>query len=145
MERILSDNCCLGATFPIDLKSPRCLKKIFFWKPINWTQISNCGRKRPGRPAKKTSSYCKLSEVTHSQNSGRGRGSDVKIILLKLFFQNSWSCPRAYRGAGRRRKSPLDGATDFLWKIWQHITRVSFVSAFIFVFFRKPKNASGHV
>ena len=48
-------------------------------------------------------------------------------------------------GGGLRRKSPLDGATDFLSKIWQHITTVSFVSAFIVVFSRKPKNASGRV
>ena len=30
---------------------------------------------------------------------------------------------------GFRRNSPLDGATDLLSKIWQHITTVSFVSA----------------
>ena len=41
---------------------------------------------------------------------------------------------------GLRRKSPLDDATDLLWKMWQHITTVSFVSAFIVVFSRKPKN-----
>ena len=46
---------------------------------------------------------------------------------------------------GFQRKSPLDGATDLLSKIWQHITTVSFVSAFIVVYSRKPKNVSGHV
>ena len=46
---------------------------------------------------------------------------------------------------GFRRKSPLDGATDLLSKIWQQITRVSFVSAFIVVFSRKHKNLSGRV
>ena len=48
----------------------------------------------------------------------------------------------------RRRspwKSPLDCATDLLSKIWQHITTVSFVSVFIVVCSRKPKNASGRV
>ena len=45
----------------------------------------------------------------------------------------------------RRQKSPLDGATDFLATIWQHITTVSFVSAFILVLTRKPKNASMRV
>ena len=40
---------------------------------------------------------------------------------------------------GFRRKLPLDGATDLLSKIWQHITTVSFVSAFIVVYSRKPK------
>ena len=33
-----------------------------------------------------------------------------------FYFQNSRSCPRAFRGAGRRQKLPLDGATDFLLK-----------------------------
>ena len=46
---------------------------------------------------------------------------------------------------GFRRKLPLDGATELLSKIWQHITTVSFVSAFIYVSSRKPKNASGLV
>ena len=32
------------------------------------------------------SSYGKFIEVTHSQNSGRGRGIGVINILLKLFF-----------------------------------------------------------
>ena len=41
-------------------------------------------------------------------------------------------------GGGLQCKSPLDGATDLLSKIWQHITTVSFVSAFIVVFCRKP-------
>jgi hypothetical protein len=41
---------------------------------------------------------------------------------------------------GLRRKSPLDGTTDLLSKILQHITTVSFVSAFIIVSTGKPKN-----
>ena len=60
----------------------------------------------------------------------------------KYFFPNSWSCLQDYCVAGRRRKPPLDGATDFLSTIWQHITTVSFVSAFIFVLPRKPEKAS---
>ena len=44
-------------------------------------------------------------------------------------------------GGGLRRKSPLDGATDLLSKIWQHITTDSFVSAYIVVCSRKTKNA----
>ena len=41
----------------------------------------------PAKPAKqeKTSSSWKIIEVTHSRRSGRGRGSGVIIILLKLF------------------------------------------------------------
>ena len=47
------------------------------------------------------------------------RGRSVIFILLKLFFlKNSWSCPQAYRGIGRRQKSRLDGATDLLTTIW---------------------------
>ena len=46
---------------------------------------------------------------------------------------------------GRRRKSPLDGAVDFLSKIRPHITTVSFVSALIFVFIRKPADVYKHV
>ena len=38
--------------------------------------------------AKKTSSYWKFIEVTHSGKAGRGRGSVVIIILLQLFFFN---------------------------------------------------------
>ena len=48
-------------------------------------------------------------------------------------------------GGGLRRKLPLDGATDLLSKIWQHITTVIFVSAFIVVWTRKFKNTSGRV
>ena len=55
------------------------------------------------------------------------------------FLQNSWSCPGAYRGGGRRQKSPLDGAIDLPAKIRQHIATVSFVKALIFVFTRKPE------
>ena len=36
--------------------------------------------------------------------------------------------------------SLLDGAVDLYSKIWQHITTVSFVSAFIIVSIGKPKN-----
>ena len=57
-----------------------------------------------------------------------------------VFLQNSWSCLQDYRGAGRRRKSQLDGATDFLSTISQHITTASFVSAFIFVLTEKPSD-----
>ena len=48
-------------------------------------------------------------------------------------------------GGCLQRKSPLDGATDLLSKIWQHITTVSFVSTFIVVCSRKPKNTLGRV
>ena len=59
------------------------------------------------------------------RQSGRSHESGVLIFLLKFFFcQNSRSCPKAYHGAGRRRKSPLDGATNFLSTILLHITTV---------------------
>ena len=46
---------------------------------------------------------------------------------------------------GFRRKSTLNGATELLSKIWQHITKVNFVSAFIIVCTRKPKDTFGLV
>ena len=55
------------------------------------------------------------------------------------------SNPGRLGGGSLWRKSPLDGATDLLSKVWQHIKTVSFVSAFIVVCSKKPKNASGLV
>ena len=122
------------------------IKELYFKQTKNRTQIFNYGPARQARQKIETSCYWKFIEVTHWRNSGRGRGSSVIIILLKPFFlQNSWSCPQAYRGADRRQKSPLDGATDFLAPIWQNITTSSFVYAFILVLTRKPKNASKRV
>ena len=47
------------------------------------SEIFNWG---PPCQAKKTSRSLKIIEVTHLRRSGRGRGSGVIIILLKLFF-----------------------------------------------------------
>ena len=55
----------------------------------------------------------------------------------KPFLQLS---PRVLGGDGRRRKSPLDGAAYLQSKRWQHITTVSFLSAFIIVSTGKHKN-----
>ena len=82
----------------------------------------------PATPAKqkKTSSPWKIIEIPHLRKSGRGRWSVVIVILLKLFFfkihdlvHRRTSAPVA---AGNCR---IDGATDFLATIWQHITTVS--------------------
>ena len=83
--------------FPLDLKSPCCLKICFFLnKKIGITFSIGDPPAKPAKP-KKTSSPWKFIEVTHSWRSSRGRRSGVIIILLKLFFrQNSWSCPQAY-------------------------------------------------
>ena len=62
---------------------------------------------------------------TRSFVSCRGRG--LTSNLLKDFFFNSWCCPQGYRGNGRRRKVPLDGAIDLLSQIRHHIQTVSFV------------------
>ena len=87
-----------------------------------------------------------IPSVSRVRNAVRCRGTCLQGVLLKSFFSpNSWSCLQDYRGAGRRQKSPLDGATDFLSTICQHITTVSFVSALIFVLLRKPENASKRV
>ena len=92
-------------------------KKKFLWKPINWTQIFNYGQERPGSPAKKHQ-----LDIEHSGGYPPPLTRPRKQWIN--FLQNSWSCPQAYSGAGRRQKLLLDGATDFLWKIWQHITTV---------------------
>ena len=42
---------------------------------------------------------------------------------------------------GRRRKLLLDGAVHLSSKMWQHITTVRFVLAFIIVSTGKPNNA----
>ena len=70
-------------------------KKRFFENKKNQSEIFNCGLPCQVRQAKKTSSPLKIIEVTHSRSSGRGHGTGVLI-------------------ADRRRKSPLDRATDFL-------------------------------
>ena len=80
----------------------------------------------------------KIPVVSRVRSSGRGRRRGLTSNLLKVFFlQNSRSCPQAYRGGGRQRKSPLDGAVDFLSKLRHHIMAVSFVSALMFVLIRK--------
>ena len=87
-EKIVSENWYLGATF----SSLLGVNKKFFWKPINfqlWTET-------PWTPRKKTSSYLKFIDVTHSQMSGRGRGSGVIIILLKK--KNSLEIPDLVHG-----------------------------------------------
>ena len=56
LERILSDNWCLGSTFS-NWPQVSLMFKFFFWTPINWTKIFNCRQKRPGRPAKKQVAY----------------------------------------------------------------------------------------
>ena len=79
------------------------------------------------------------------RNSGHSCASGLLSILLKYIFFYSWTCLQDCCGADRHQKSPLDSARDFLLKIWQHITTVHFVSAFIFVLRRKPENTSKHI
>ena len=45
--------------------------------------------------------------------------------FTKTFFFKIPDLEQANLGTGRRRKFPLDGATDFLATIWQHIKTVS--------------------
>ena len=69
-----------------------------------------------------------------------------RVSLWHYSFRSYKICGRRLGPGGFRRKSPIDGATDLLSKIWQHITTVSFESALIVVVVsRKPKNTSGHV
>ena len=62
------------------------------------------------------------------------------VTHLKFCHTMAASAPMVFR-----RKSPLDGATDLPSKIWQQITTISLVSAFIVVCSRKPKNASRRI
>ena len=94
--------------------------------------MSNYGPARQARQKIETSSYWKFIEVTHSWNSGHGRGIGLINILLKLFFfeipdlvHRRTAAPIA--AENRRTKSPIDGATNFLATIWLHIITVSFV------------------
>ena len=53
LERFLSTNWYLDATFSTWPQVSMMFKKKFVWKPINWTQIFNCGPKRLKTPLKK--------------------------------------------------------------------------------------------
>ena len=76
-RKFSSDTFGLYATFS---------KKKLDLKQKNRTKIFNYGPTRHARQKIETSSYWKFIEVTHSRNSGRGRGIGVINILLKLFF-----------------------------------------------------------
>ena len=60
-------------------------KKRFYENQKKRCEIFKCGPPRQACRVKKSSSPWKIIEVTHSRKSGRGRGSGVIIILLKLF------------------------------------------------------------
>ena len=82
----------------------------------------------PAKPAKQKKQVALKNHWGYTLPELRPRPRNGCINFLKkiFFFQNSWSGPQAYLVADRRQKSPLDGATDFLATIWQHITIVSF-------------------
>ena len=54
-----------------------------------------------------------LSEL-RAELRPRTRRGPTSNLQKSFFLQNSCSCPQAYQGGGCRRKSPLDGAVDFL-------------------------------
>ena len=56
---------------------------MIFQKSKNQSEIFNCGLPRQARQAKKTSSPYKIIEVTHSRNSGSGRGTGELIFWKK--------------------------------------------------------------
>ena len=95
----------------------------------------------PAKPSKQKKQVA-LKKSLRLHTRGTPAAEWINFLKKIIFFQNYWSGPRAYLGADRRRKSPLDGATDFLATIWQPITTVSFSLAFILILTRKPKNAS---
>ena len=98
--------------------------------------------KTPRTPYKKNTRYWKFPGELLLPEVRQRPAKQCINFFNNFFFQSYWSCPRAYRDAIRRRWTPLDGITDFLSKIWQHITTVIFVSAFIFFVARKPNKAS---
>ena len=112
LEGILNNNFCLNITFSNWPQVPLIIKKNCFWKQKNWSQIFNCWPKRPERPAKKTLDIV-IPEGTLPAEIRPRPLKQCNNFFAKIFFllQNFWSCPR---GAGRRQKSLLDGATDFL-------------------------------
>ena len=101
------------------------VQKRVFWKPINLTQILECWTKPPWTPHKKNNRYWKFLGVPPPAVVRPRPQNRCIIFLLKDFFLNSWFCPQAYRGADRRWKSLLDGATDCLSMVWHYITTVS--------------------
>ena len=100
LERILSNNWCLDATFSKWPQVSSMFKKKLFWKPIYWNQILNCVSKCPKRPAKKTLDNKK------SWGYPPGRSPAAAAEAVYRFFTKS------YHGSGRRQQSPLDGTTD---------------------------------
>ena len=117
------------------------VEKKLFWRPIIWTQIFNCGPNAPDASyflsldiEKSVSETCEELWPLHQPLL---RPTLLKPLLRPtkiVFLWNSWSCLQDFRGAGCHKKLQLNGATDFLSKIWQNITKFSFVSALIFVF-----------
>ena len=93
----------------------------------------------PVAPPKNTTRYYKLPGISTSRRSS---AVTVTAEALYYFFTKSFyfKIPQAYSGAGRRQKSPLDCATDFLSKSDSHLC-----VSFHFCFARKPKNTSWHV
>ena len=69
----------------------------------------------------------------------------VVSVKKKIFLHVSEAQSTGLRGAGCRRKQPLDRAVELLSKIWQHITTFSFVLPFTFVMEWKFKILTHHL
>ena len=99
--------------FPVDYKSPRCFKKQDMGKTKKnepdlkwWTPQAAQAKPHRGK------------DIENSLSMPRAElrlTSNLLTSLFSLKFQIFF--PQAYRGGGLWRKSPLDGAIDFLWKI----------------------------
>ena len=71
----------------------------------------------PAKPAKQKKEQVALEKSLRLHTCKtrlRPRKGCNNYFTKTFFLQNSLSCPHTYLGAGRHRKSPLDGATDFL-------------------------------
>ena len=76
---------------------------------------------------------------SHLRKSGHGCGSDVIIILLKLSFKNSWSCPRPTAAAVAGENRRLMALQTSYGNLTAHYNSQFCVSLYFFVFVGKPK------
>ena len=107
----------LDKTFSCWPQVTMMLKKKIFWKQKKLEWDFQLGIPLPSQLSKKK----QLMKNHWGYTLAEVRPQPLNGCIKFLIFLNSRSGPQVYRGADRRRKSPLDGATDFLATIWQHI------------------------
>ena len=99
--------------FPVDHKSPKCFRRKDFLKR-KWVRFLIGDP--PAKPAKQKKNKLLLKNhlcYTLAKVWPHPRKGCNSYYTKTFFLQNSWSCPQTYLVSGCRRKSPLDGPTDF--------------------------------